>query len=1269
MKKSFSKKNIGRNDPCPCGSGKKYKKCCLDKNHFSDIDFFPEELERLITEFKQYDKFKLLSFLSSLQLYPKNHNQLLRLELISLLALISDESSAKDIDYNYLVEKLNENIPSDGSIGSLEDPSENLFTENIVFFGGNHIIYPGIISKGAYILNTLIKAIFKNKQNFPEDFIKQTYEVTKSLLTLSSTISHRLGQKRNMVSPDRWHDKILLPPKKDINKYLNAAVFSENDIHKHFASLGLSIDTLNPFILSNENIKVSENYLENNPLFIKPIIKLHDKFIICLPCSISSSLRHYIFTLAKRMNIIDILAKKYRETVWKELLENLKLLDFSKTDLEIPSGECKSMINEGFFKIDDDKIAYINLIVDDASNYNENEIFGHWEVKDLKNVVEKRNESIVNWLINQKKYNCKEVLIITVLDLIGRYIFFGINSIPKNSRMILLSLEDFQTVSSLRKYNSLNLWKYAGAEDKFINTTKLVSFSFLDKFSFYLDHNHSFYVTDDRLPNLVNLVSGYGHNLRIKVTKMWDKHAVLYNDKNYVEIFKYYEEDIPIHMMEGSIGRNFEQVIEGYKQPIWIKCNENNNEFWELYFDFTNMLSYWIWQIIPSLYKHLALLDLKFIRIIFKLENVEKWDQFKSNLNDKEETELKFTKTISGNNITFTIPAGIQKFLYPSNNEGERIILQELLESFRLLLNDNDIYKKLENKEILDIVNRHAPLGLKKKLIFIETNINPSLNPKNISTLRKLQDHDLESQLDDLAQKIGDKCPPIGKIIKKVDKIKLCNHIVDYYLSQIKLYLNVYSWKSLMEKLISQNEAVWHYRALKNINAPTSIECFSDIKTFVNDMLNEFPLIDSTAFAIRTLIEIVSSELSKGKEKISTDSLDQLLAMTHHLINWGFISDDIHLGVIDIGMSVLNSGRIGTEKENIKDIRESFLKAKIYEGVELSINSFENYFNQRKDLNNKFDEFEIAFLKEFGLSMTKIIDFLNTIAYLGFEMESVTPSMNLSELKKYLSNKLKWTEKEINTAIDLFSLKSRNSWEIPPQGFTEKDIQPWIYNRQLSFIRRPLIIIPVPENDPIVYWGPRHTFESCKYLLSLIETGRYKLTDKSSVEMEKLIHKIQGEAGKIFVTIVSDWFKQFDNIQVDINIPIKKDALLNSEKNLGDIDILIIDKIKKKVFSIECKNTNYARNPREIANEIKQFSEGKDRKNSWLSKHIKRDYWLQNNKRILKSAFKLESEEFVIKSLFIVAEEIISTFLLDISLPVISFSSLKRQGIKLFDNI
>jgi preprotein translocase subunit SecA len=28
QKKASSEKKVGRNDPCPCGSGKKYKKCC-----------------------------------------------------------------------------------------------------------------------------------------------------------------------------------------------------------------------------------------------------------------------------------------------------------------------------------------------------------------------------------------------------------------------------------------------------------------------------------------------------------------------------------------------------------------------------------------------------------------------------------------------------------------------------------------------------------------------------------------------------------------------------------------------------------------------------------------------------------------------------------------------------------------------------------------------------------------------------------------------------------------------------------------------------------------------------------------------------------------------------------------------------------------------------------------------------------------------------------------------------------------------------------------
>lgn len=35
-------KKIRRNEPCPCGSGKKYKKCCLSKNKLIPITNIPQ---------------------------------------------------------------------------------------------------------------------------------------------------------------------------------------------------------------------------------------------------------------------------------------------------------------------------------------------------------------------------------------------------------------------------------------------------------------------------------------------------------------------------------------------------------------------------------------------------------------------------------------------------------------------------------------------------------------------------------------------------------------------------------------------------------------------------------------------------------------------------------------------------------------------------------------------------------------------------------------------------------------------------------------------------------------------------------------------------------------------------------------------------------------------------------------------------------------------------------------------------------------------------
>ena len=56
---------VGRNRPCPCGSGKKYKKCCLNKENVSS-DLFYRRLG------EAYDRLAHRSMQHGLRLFGKN---------------------------------------------------------------------------------------------------------------------------------------------------------------------------------------------------------------------------------------------------------------------------------------------------------------------------------------------------------------------------------------------------------------------------------------------------------------------------------------------------------------------------------------------------------------------------------------------------------------------------------------------------------------------------------------------------------------------------------------------------------------------------------------------------------------------------------------------------------------------------------------------------------------------------------------------------------------------------------------------------------------------------------------------------------------------------------------------------------------------------------------------------------------------------------------------------------------------------------------------
>lgn len=74
---------IGRNDPCLCGSGKKYKRCCLGKNEQTVDTLIEEELERIIRGMYEQPRTR-----SELAVYGRHRN-----EWIEKLGKFWDEKS------------------------------------------------------------------------------------------------------------------------------------------------------------------------------------------------------------------------------------------------------------------------------------------------------------------------------------------------------------------------------------------------------------------------------------------------------------------------------------------------------------------------------------------------------------------------------------------------------------------------------------------------------------------------------------------------------------------------------------------------------------------------------------------------------------------------------------------------------------------------------------------------------------------------------------------------------------------------------------------------------------------------------------------------------------------------------------------------------------------------------------------------------------------------------------------------------------------------
>lgn len=1242
-------KKIGRNDKCPCGSGKKYKKCCID----SGRTFSPTQTQAQPPSlFSQYNSIDLLKSFAGLTLLPQNHGKNVRFDELSKRCLRSFKVDKPAVPFAELETFLNKNYPSH----YLEDPVTNLFTDLVTFYGGDYIIFPGITEGGSYVLSKLLTAIY----NWPDSGILDQFKTncrhaTLLILNLSDKVANRLGHSRYNFE-EIENDLISFPSTARFEELKLAVTFTEEEMEQLLQEESIALEALAMFVLDINNPDLANGHIEESPLLTKPIIHHNGEYIIISPATLSYALVDFIHSEASLSGSLPAVSNAYHNVIWNYTQLHLKQLDFSLVEIPAISENTDPTIRESIYRFDDDKLAFVQYLTSGETANQE------------------RKQQIINDTLAQPEFAGHQFMDISLISSMGRDLFFMYGR-TENSLSIVMPIYDFDTLVKLREHNAIDLWNFANARDSQIPDSNMFGASFLDVFKVYKENDDSFYVSDAAAGVILHVEPGYAGSLYQEAKILTDEHSIQRLIEGRLANIPVTRKDkyAPIYcsLDELSAGE-LNLAVGGFPQPVWISPNKNSFDIPAaargLYFEMTDAIAYWLWQCQEFINADLALLIPTPIAFRFEFDQEERFNPIERNLERDPALASHFTVSHEDNTISISIPPSIIPYLYGADNEGERELIRQILQGVNHLLGAQRL-PLIEAERINQIVDQAAPLGVKKKVFILDSADNLLLDSSHLEGHRYLQGYNVNTILNSLVPGLGVLCPPIGDITEKATKTKLTRDVVmRVLLPKLQATINQYPNESLLKRLISLNESLIHKREELRVKTPTRIACFVSTEQQTSDLQENLAKLNQTTIAVRCLIEHLAAEPSTGNKRVSTTTIDELIAIMNAIIDWGSMGDQIEFDLFEIEMGILPSGRIGTSKQLFKEIFDPYHASKSKENVRNALDTFEQVFPQLNpieiEVSDVPESLDNAFFEEFGISFTRICEVVNDLGIISYQQSSACATMPkndlFTEINKYDHT---YSEEEFNTAIDYLSLFNRGKVHRVPVGFDNIDISPWRFNRRLSLLRKPLVLVDNPEDpdNPTVYWGFRQLLSSRMYLYNQCTTNRLRVSEDGPIQ--KVLGKLAQQNGKRLVESVLAEFNT-DDLIIDSEVPINTKSELKHDKDIGDVDILVIDTSSKIVYSLECKSMAPSRNIKEMIGEVDKLF-GSDSEKGWIDKHVERDTWLKGNLDQLGTKYRIDLSDYAVKSFFVTQEDMLTPYLKtrQSAMPFVTLYDLRGNGL------
>lgn len=1121
----------------------------------------------------------------------------------------------------------------------MEDPSDNTFTEHLVLPYGDFVVFPGIEEEAVHHAEQLLEAARTLRQHEISD-LDHAVRTCVALLTISDDVHRRSARFTNSGEVEQ---SPYLPGESDLAGLMDAATYSASQLTELLAARGLVLGDLARCITHLGAAAHHSPMLDGGMLSLQPIVSVGEQYVVFPVGYVLRAVRHLLLSPS---TFTAVLEARYYAIAWAGVQTSLRRMGIVE---RLPgfTGKLTLPIHSAAFQIDRDTVLHVVLVGDPFRNYRPHDLFQPSDLSALQTPLDDSYAALATSLTVSSPAG-PHVFSLVVFEGLGNLVQLP-SLTARTAYALSVAVSDLDLMSYDFAGNPLGLLYFAQAVDGLFRRHHLGPVGMLDLFDAYCRHHDSFYLSDQAPPATLFVMPGGAGTVRRERRIELATHGVRYGPETIKVTNFYLDPTIRIFqstdlLREGLL--NF--VVEGAFR-CWVVAERGGAPGINLPM-LAETLAYWLWQLLahPVIKPPQADVPLRVVIVAVPPLPVDPAAALPG---------LRLLVAAARFTVVIQVDETFTAAFTTPDNTPERTWMHAVLDALIevMVFHGTPVPWPSSEAVVAEVMGDPA-----KKKISVVDRPTLLLDGRGLGRSRVVQEHQVSRSLDDLANDLGPEFP-VGTVLEGKAASTLLNAAVAKLFGQFTRLADELGAEAALPYFVQQHEATVTRTAVRQLNFEFTRRCFAAHPVIVRRLQEEYGQNNNTAIASRFVLEYLATRQPTGSFPPTLERYDRLVALASLIHAFGTNSDLAFHELSQVTAEILPSGRVATARGAYEPARAAFEVTMFSDVTRESLRIAQAYLGNdgaRDDQLPARQELDTAMLAEVGWTLSDLLLFLDGVSALPGGAGGVEQRAE-PEFVAAIAQELGWDEEAVRRCLAEFSLTGRAAFLRPSQPWRREDVEPWRFNRGLSYLRRPIILW---QDGPAlrVIWGPRAVTSAAHYLLDLLQTGRYRAR---STALRRVLGDVNTRRGRAFNRQVAAFVLSLGLRPVQEQAKVFGAVRMRDGQgqDLGDIDVFAVDEPGRRIYCVECKNFAVARTAAEVHGLVEELEHGRPGERSIVERHVRRVDHVRDQLSAVLEHFSFSPGGWVVEGLIVFKHDSVAYPLSASPLPVLSFEQFAQR--------